>query len=216
MAEELERLCSKISLTDGEKSGINISDGEVEDAREKGAKCFIGKIWMEKLVNKEAFKSILSRIWRTVGRVVFKELQENLWLFEFSDGEDKRRVMEGRPWSFDRHMMVLNEFDGKPSPPQMKFDQSPIRIQVHDMPLLCMTKAVGVKIGESLGVLEDVDNAGDGAGWGRCLRIQVVIDLSKPLEHGRALHLGGESHWVSFKYEKLPLFCFQCGQIIHE
>jgi hypothetical protein len=57
------------------------------------------------------------------------------------------------------------------------------------MPLLCMTKGIAVKIGESLGRLEEVDLAGDGAGWGRCLRIRVEIDLTKPLERGRALKL---------------------------
>jgi hypothetical protein len=66
------------------------------------------------------------------------------------------------------------------------------------MPLLCMTKGIGVKIGESMGRLMEIDLAGDGAGWGRCLRIQVEIDLSKPLERGRALKLDG-----IFKYKKL-------------
>jgi hypothetical protein len=90
----------------------------------------------------------------------------------------------------------------------MIFTSTPIWVQVHDLPLLCMSKAVGTKIGESLGTLKDIDLAGDGAGWGRSLRLRVHIDLSKPLERGRALHLGGQSYWVMFKYEKLPMFCF--------
>jgi hypothetical protein len=93
-------------------------------------------------------------------------------------------------------------------PTQMQFQHSPFWIQVHDMPLLCMTKGVGVKIGESLGEVEDVDVAGDGVGWGRCVRIRVIIDLVKPLERGRALELEGKSHWVNFKYENLPLFFY--------
>lgn len=216
MAEEIACLCNKISLKEGEKRGITILEGEVEEVKEQGTMCLVGKLWMDKVANKETFKTVFSRIWRLMGRVVFKELQENLWLFEFSDNEDKRRVMEGRSWSFDRHILVLNEFDGTTPPPHMKFDHSPIWVQVHDMPLLCMTKRVGEKIGESMGVLEDVDVAGEGVGWGRCLRIRVNMDLTKPLERGRALHLGDQIHWVDFKYEKLPLFCFHSGRIIHE
>jgi hypothetical protein len=79
-----------------------------------------------------------------------------------------------------------------------------------------MNRGVGIKIGTSLGEIEDVDVAGDGAGWGRCLRLRVVIDLTQPLERGRALHFDGKSHWVHFKYEKLPMFCFQCGRVVHE
>jgi hypothetical protein len=43
-------------------------------------------------------------------------------------------------------------------------------------------------------------------GWGRCLRIRVVINLREPLERGQALVLNGTTHWVTFKYEKLYMF----------
>lgn len=140
-----------------------------------------------------------------------------MWLFEFVEEDDKRRVLAGRPWYFDRQILVLNEFDGQSPPSQIVFTQSPFWIQVHDMPLLCMTRGVGSKIGESLRVLEDmdVDVARDGAGRGRCLKIRVTIYVSKPLERGRALSVGDKSYWVEFKYEKLPLFCFICGCVIH-
>lgn len=111
--------------------------------------------------------------------------------------------MEGRPRSFDRQILVINELDGNTLPSQMKFSMSPFWVQVHDMPLVCMTKGIGVNV------------AGDGAGWGRCLRIRVSIDITKPLDRGRALDLGRNSSWVTFKYEKLPLFCFNCGCIVH-
>ncbi|GLT72134.1 hypothetical protein SLA2020_440910, partial [Shorea laevis] len=31
-----------------------------------------------------------------------------------------------------------------------------------------------------------------------------------------AIHVVGKTHWVTFKYEKLPIFCFRCGRILHE
>ena len=140
------------------------------------------------------------------GFVVFKELETNLWLFKFEEEDDKNRVLTGRPWSYDRHMLVLNEFHGHCPPSQMVFLHSLVWVQVYGMPLLCMTKGIGSKIGASLGELEEVDVAGDGLGWSRCLRIRVSIDLSKPLERGRALVLGEKTHWVNFKYEKMPMF----------
>lgn len=74
---------------------------------------------------------------------------------------------------------------------------------------------MGTKIGTSLGEFQEVDIASDGVGWGKCLRIRVSINLTKPLERGRALNLGGKSYWVNFKYEKLPMFCFHCWRIVH-
>lgn len=74
--------------------------------------------------------------------------------------------MEGGLWSFDRQILILNDFDGSIPPSKMAFTHSLFWIQVHDMPLLCMTKGIGARIEESLGKLEDVDVAENGAGWG--------------------------------------------------
>lgn len=56
----------------------------------------------------------------------------------------------------------------------------------------------------------------DEVGWGRYMRIRVAINLYQPLDKGHALLLTGKSCWVSFRYEKLPVFCFKCGRILHE
>lgn len=71
---ELEHLCGKISLTEGEKIGISVTEGEVAEIKEQGDRCLVGKLWAEKGANREAFKTVLSRLWRTVGRVIFKEV----------------------------------------------------------------------------------------------------------------------------------------------
>jgi hypothetical protein len=64
-------------------------------------------------------------IWRTAGLVVFKEVQDNVWLLEFVEYDDKKRVLKGRPWSFDRQILVLNDFDRSIVPSQMQFTRSP-------------------------------------------------------------------------------------------
>ena len=66
----------------------------------------MGRNGDEKKVNKEAFKNVLSRIWHTMGTMIFSKVQDNVWLFEFKDVEDKKRVLEGRPWSFDHQILV--------------------------------------------------------------------------------------------------------------
>ena len=90
-------LCKKISLTEGEKDRIQVKELDVSEARVIAGKCLIGKVWTDKNVNQEAFKMVFSNIWHIVGSVKFKELINNIWLFEFSDDGDKRRVLDGRP-----------------------------------------------------------------------------------------------------------------------
>jgi hypothetical protein len=43
----------------------------------------------------------------------------------------------------------------------------------------------------------------------------VNIDLRNPLELGRALSFGGKDYWVLLRCERLLLFCFNCGRILH-
>ena len=87
------------------------------------------------------------------------------------DVEVKRRVLAGKPWSFDRQILVINDFNDLTPPSQMELKYFLIWVQVHDMSLLCMTKVVESKIGESIGELEEMDVGGDGVGWGKFLRI---------------------------------------------
>jgi hypothetical protein len=42
MEGELAKLCSKISLTEGEKIGISVTEGEVTELRERGVNCLVG------------------------------------------------------------------------------------------------------------------------------------------------------------------------------
>ncbi len=119
---------------------------------------------MPKKLNKEGFKAILVRIWRPVGRVIFKEIQENLWLFEFEEESNKRKIMAGRPWSYDRTLLILNEFDGRLAPSHMDFSCSAIWIQIYNMSLGCMNRAVGTQIDQTMGVVEDAAVAKDDVG----------------------------------------------------
>ncbi|GLT53996.1 hypothetical protein SLA2020_272300 [Shorea laevis] len=100
MDGSLEEIWGRMSLSEGEKQGISISEGEVAILKEKGSRCLVGRIGTEKKVNKEAFKSLFLRLWRPVGEVYFKEIQEHLWIFEFSNWDDKRRVLDGRLVAF--------------------------------------------------------------------------------------------------------------------
>ena len=72
-----------------------MADCEVAKAKKQGNNCLIGKIWAGKQVNKEGFINVFKRIWWIDGEVIFKEIQPNVWMFEFSQKADKLKVLEG-------------------------------------------------------------------------------------------------------------------------
>ena len=76
---------------------------------------------------------------------------------------------------------------------------------------------VGLSIGATLGKVEKVDANTKGFCLGSCLRVRVLIDISKPLCRGRKVHLGEHGlRWVDLKYERLPIYCYLCGKVDHD
>jgi hypothetical protein len=55
-----------------------ITEEDVEDSTQRVDDCLVGRYWMKKRNNKDAFKTVSSQIWRAVGRVTFRELHDNL------------------------------------------------------------------------------------------------------------------------------------------
>jgi hypothetical protein len=161
---------------------------------------------------------MMSRLWKTLGPVKFKELNDNMWLFEFTFEFDKRPVLDGRPWLFDRCVLVLKEMDDNIPPLHMDFNHALFWVHVHDMPFLCMTREVGLRIGALLGKVVDVDVTGDDVGWGRSLRIRIHLPLSSPLERGRSLHHDGKLFGFPFvkKSSSILLYVWEnCPWILY-
>ena len=50
------------------------------------------------------------------------------------------------------------------------------------------------------------------------MRIKVDLPIGKPLRGGggHIANTEGERAWVTFKYEWLPAFCFDCGVMGHD
>ena len=57
-----------------------------------------------------------------------------------------------------------------------------------------------------------VDAPKSGLAWGFFLRVRVNIDITKPLMRGKMIQIDDlEASWVTFKYERLPIFFYRCG-----
>jgi hypothetical protein len=92
--------------------------------------------------------------------------------------------LEGRPWGFEGNLFLVEDFDGRIAPTNLNFDKAFFWVRMVGLPLACMGREVGFKIGSSVGIVEEVDTDKDGVGWGEYLRVKIQIDLSKPLPRG--------------------------------
>jgi hypothetical protein len=215
MDDTLANLWGKFSLVEEESLGVSVEVEELDPLIVKGKVCVIGKILADRVIPKDSFKGPLSRVWRQEGNISFKSLGENLFIVEFETEWDKEKVLEGRPRLFDGFLVSVVDFDGTTPPSKLNFDKAAFWIRMYNLPLACMGKKIGHKIGSLIGTVEEVDVFDGEAGWGEYLRVRVMMDVTKPLARGRMLHLKGQSVWIEFKYERLPRFCFHCGVIRH-
>jgi hypothetical protein len=215
MATDPANHWTNLSLSEGEDNEMEIQVTDVKKAVQRGRNCVIGKLISERTVCRETLKTSLLDWWKISGNPPFKILGENLFLIEFNSKRDKARVLEGRPWIFEGNIFAVEDFDGQSSPSELTFTKISFWVRMFDLPLVCMGREVGKKLGETMGTVEEVDADLDGIGWGEYLRVRIQMDITKPLPRGRKIKLEGKVIWVTFKYEKLPKFCFHCGLIVH-
>lgn len=115
----------------------------------------------------------------------------------------------------DGNLFSVMEFNGKTPLAQLQFNLASFWVRMYDMPLACMSRAMGERLGSLLGEVEEVETNEDGVGWGEYLRVCVKLNLMKPLMKGRMIKVKKRTHCISFQYEKIPRFCFNCGVICH-
>ncbi|KAK2638135.1 hypothetical protein Ddye_025930 [Dipteronia dyeriana] len=97
--------------------------------------------------------------------------------------EDRRMVLQGGPWRFDKALLVLEEPKGKGDIREMAFNRVAFWVKIHNVPLLCMTKEIGVFLEKMLGEVRDIDVGPSVECVGKYIRVRVVINVEEPL-HG--------------------------------
>ena len=157
MAEELEQLWKKLSFTEDEDEGIVLGGNSTRTTKEVGKNCLVMKILTQRSINIEALRKTMRMVWRTNKLVQISEIEEDLFLVEFGDPKDKKKVLEMCPWSFEKNLVLLQEFSGDLVPKEIDLKWSPFWVQVSNLPLKSRTKETGMVIGNKLGKVLDVD-----------------------------------------------------------
>jgi hypothetical protein len=86
-------------------------------------------------------------------------------------------VKEGQPWVFEGNLISIADYNGRIPPAQRDFEKVSFWTRMFDLPLSCMSAAMGHQIGKSVGIVEDVETEDDGVGWGTYLRVKIRLDI---------------------------------------
>lgn len=90
--------------------------------------------------------------------------------------------MVGDPSHFDRALSVLTEPVGIGDVKKQDFRHVSCWVQIHDVPITCMSKEMAKELGVVIGRLEEVETDVVGECFGQFLRSRISVDFSKPLK----------------------------------
>jgi hypothetical protein len=190
-----------------------------ENIVEEGVKAcqssILGKIISDKPIHVGSIQNGLDSIWGSPPGLKIQETEGKILQFFMDNAADQDRILWGNPWIFRNSWLVVKPWDRETDPRTLDFDHVPVWIQLWGLPPHCKTKAMGMHLGSLMGEVEAADLY-EYPGKKTIIKIKVAISIHKPLPTG--IHVGNPTDgtcWVDFRYEKLPLVCFNCGFIGH-
>jgi hypothetical protein len=138
-------------------------------------------------------------------------------MFKFTEKEHISRILN-KVWNVNGFLLAIQTWYPSATLRDLPLQVVSFWIQVHGLPLQNMTIKNSIAIVKGLGQLVKVDdNNGAVATFRSYLRLLVSIDVSKPLNHGFCFTKSdGASYWISLKYERLDIYCTDCGRIGHK
>ena len=80
---------------------------------------------------------------------------------------------------------------------------------------MCMARETIKKLGERIGIVEDIEADEAGECIGQFARVRISVNIIQPLKKVVYLQQDGEKIPMLDLYEKLPDFCFCCAHIGH-
>ena len=174
----------------------------------------VGKVISQKIQNNQSVNAALSKSWFFA--IPFAILGPNLFLFKFSKQEHVSRI-PNNVWNVNGYLLSIQVWSLSATLGDLSLSTVPFWIQIHGLSLQNLTIKNAIAIGKGLGSLIMVeDNSGVEVTFRSYMRILVSIDVSKPLNLGFNLSReDSSSSWVSLKYERLDIFCTDCGLIGH-
>ncbi|KAK9999213.1 hypothetical protein SO802_018816 [Lithocarpus litseifolius] len=189
--EDLTKSWSCLTLSENEGSSLRLTEEQAEVEHVLAVK-FLTKC----ALNIDAIAKTFTPLWRAKNGFKIQKEGDHVVLFTFDDKSEMEKILAAEPWSFDKHLMVIQNYDKEVDITEMEFKWVTLWVQVHDIPIRFRNRRVAERICEAIGkvnlMLDDNESEGDGF-----IRIRVTIDVSKPLSRGRVISLdSGKELWV--------------------
>ncbi|EPS71036.1 hypothetical protein M569_03726 [Genlisea aurea] len=176
----------------------------------------LGRVLNRRRVNPDAFARSIRPAFDCFQPLNIKFLSRNKFLFRFTHPGDVNRVLNAAPWHYDRHLLVLQKMEEDQWLGDVVLDFCPFYVQIHNLPYLSYPQEIPKLVGDMIGKFIRADLSPQGLSIDASLRLRVAIDVKHPLVRVVKLEFSDGKVFTGFvKYEKLPVFCSDCGLLDH-
>ena len=109
----------KLSLSESEGSKFAIRDDQEAEEHLLAAKFLTRRV-----LNMEAIAKTFTLLWKTRKGFEIRDMGDHRVMFVFPEALDIDRVLMGEPWTFDRHLVVLERMKRSDAIEELKFNQT--------------------------------------------------------------------------------------------
>ena len=163
--------------------------------------CLAGRFLTDRSINFNATRNKVARLWRPGRGMCTRELSDSKYLIQFFHSVDMKRVLEGAPWAFDNHLLLLHRLVEGDVPRQIPVNHVDFWVQIYELQVGYMSLGIGKQLGDFIGTSVDYDTIKNNGARRSYMRIRVTIDGHHPLKKIRKGE--GSSYMVQFKYERI-------------
>lgn len=144
------------------------------------------KFLIKRALNIEAVARTFKQLWQSRNGFRIKDMGNHVVLFIFDNKVDTDKVFASEPWSFDRHLVVIQHYDKHMNLRDLSFNLATFWIQLYNVLIRFMNKEVAEGICSGMGEVCRVE--GMKSDCGSFLRVRVTINASKLLIVGELFY----------------------------
>ncbi|KAL4361617.1 hypothetical protein GQ457_04G018150 [Hibiscus cannabinus] len=176
--------------------------------------CLIGRFLTSSVIHLLSMRNTLVDVWHPLRGVSIIDIGDKMICFKFYHEVDMLRVLDGCPWCFNNHLLLLHRIFRGEDPVLVPLDYAMFWVQLHDLPSGLVSEVMARLFGNFIGEFVKYDSKRVIIGRKQFLRVKVILNVNYLLKRKKKIDLEKvHTTYARFQYEKVTLFCFICGKL---
>ncbi|PPD86387.1 hypothetical protein GOBAR_DD16679 [Gossypium barbadense] len=173
---------ANLNIMDDDEDPLEVVGDDIAIDPEYGL-CLVGRVLTDSIMN----FPVPSRRVLTDSIMNFPSLKKSLgdlWhpLRRFYSKIDLKRVMDGMPWFFNRHLIEFHRLISGEEPSTVSLWTTIFLVQIHNLPVGFITEGMARQFRDFIRKLMEYDVSMVTRGISKFMQIRVVMDIRLPLK----------------------------------